>query len=305
MDPSTEVVRLGRPPARPGAGVNPPVVMNSTFHQGGDLSYGREDNPTWHGLEEVVGQLEGGDCLLFSSGLGAISAVLETLPVPGRVVVAGDAYTGTRQLLSDVAGRGRLRFRTVDVTDTAAVLVASAQMVDTPGRPSGADGDFGSGGILWLESPTNPMMAIADLGALSRGAHELGLDVVVDNTFASPLLQHPLQLGADVVVHSATKVIAGHSDVVLGLTVTRRPEVLAALRTRRTLHGAIAGPWEAWLALRGVRTLALRVWRASASAQELAQRLSSIPRWPWCAIPDWPAIRATTWRRSRCPVSER
>jgi cystathionine gamma-synthase len=277
MDPSTDVVRLGRPPAQPGAGVNPPVVLNSTFHQGGDLVYGRQDNPTWHGIEEVVGHLEGGDCLVFSSGLAAISAVLESLPVPGRVVVAGDAYTGTRQFLSDVAGRGRLRFRTVDVTDTAGVLAVCAEMVDTPGRPSGADGAFGSGGILWLESPTNPMLSIADLGALSSGAHELGLDVVVDNTFASPLLQHPLALGADVVVHSATKVIAGHSDVLLGLAVTRRPEVLEALRVRRTLHGAIAGPWEAWLALRGVRTMALRVSRGGASAGELASRLSSHP----------------------------
>jgi cystathionine gamma-synthase len=277
LSPSTEVVHLGRPPAEPGSPVNPPVVLSSTYHQGGDLVYGRDGNPTWSALEEVLGALEGGECLAFASGLAAASAVIETLPVPGRVVVAADAYNGTRRLLNDVAGRGRLRFRTVDVADTAATLEACGELCDAPGRPSGAAGQFGAGGLLWIESPTNPLLAIADLTALSAGAHALGMDVVVDNTFASPLLQRPLSLGADVVVHSASKILAGHSDVVMGAAVTARADVAGLLAVRRSLHGAVPGPWEAWLTLRGLRTLALRVERSCANAMVLAGRLAEHP----------------------------
>jgi cystathionine gamma-synthase len=223
--------------------------------------------------------------------MAAIAAVLECLPVPGRVVVAGDAYGGTRRFLWDVAGRGRLRFRTVNVADTDGTLQACAEMAGSPGRPGGSPGGFGDGGLLWLESPTNPLLAVADLAALVEGAHELGMDVAVDNTFATPLLQRPLDFGADVVVHSATKLLAGHSDVVLGVAATRREDVLAALVNRRSLHGAVAGPWETWLVLRGVRTLAVRVERAQANAAELARRLAGHPqvelvRYP--GLPDHP-----------------
>jgi cystathionine gamma-synthase len=251
--------------------------MSSTFHQGGTATYGRDDNPTWEVLEEVLGGLEGGSALAFASGMAAIAAVLETLPVPGRVVVAGDAYNGTRRFLTDVAGRGRLRFRTVDVSDTNATLAVCAELVDAPGRPSGDPGPFGGGGLLWLESPTNPLLAIADLGALIEGAHRLGMDVAVDNTFATPLLQRPLDLGADVVLHSATKLLSGHSDLVLGAAVTARRGVRETLALRRSLHGAVAGPWEAWLALRGIRTLSVRLDRAQQNAGELAIRLCRHP----------------------------
>jgi len=278
LDPATLAVHLGRPPARSGAPVNPPVAMSTTFRVGGAIEYGRVDNETWGALEAAIGGLEGGRALAFASGMGAVTAVFETLPTPGRVVVAGDAYVGTREYLSDVAGRGRLRFRTVDVADTDATLQACAELAEGPARPSGARGQFGAGGLLWLESPTNPLLAVADLDALVAGAHALGMDVIVDNTFATPLLQRPLSFGADVVVHSGTKFIAGHSDVLLGLTVTARDEVHELLRIRRTLHGAIPGPWEAWLALRGLRTLAVRLERAEANAAELARRLSAHPR---------------------------
>ncbi len=276
--PATEVVRLGRPPREAGAAVNPPVVFSSTFHRDGPIAYGREANPTWSALEEAVGALEGGRAVAFASGLAAIAAVLETLPVPGRVVVAADAYAGTRRFLADVAGRGRLRMRTVDPTDTAAALAACSEFIDTPGRPAGPSAGFGAGGLLWLESPTNPMLAIADLRDLSAGARALGMDTVVDNTFASPLGQRPLDLGADVVVHSATKLLSGHSDVLMGLVVARRPDVVEAVLARRELHGAVPGPMEAWLALRGLRTLAVRFDRASASAAVLAGRLAAHPR---------------------------
>ncbi len=237
--------------------------------------YGRDGNPTWEALEEVLGALEGGSALVFASGMAAIAAVMETLPVPGRVVVAGDAYNGTRRFLADVSGRGRLRFRTVDVADTSATLTACAEVVEAPSRPSGDAYQFGGRGLLWLESPSNPLLAIADLQALTAGAHRLGMDVAVDNTFATPLLQRPLDFGADVVVHSATKLLAGHSDVVLGAAITRREDVAGLLSTRRSLHGAIPGPWEAWLTLRGIRTLAVRVDRAQANAADLAERLST------------------------------
>ena len=254
------------------------MFLSATYHQNGAVAYGRDGNPTWEALEEALGGLEGGSALVFASGMAAIAAVMELLPVPGRVVVAGDAYSGTRRFLADVSGRGRLRFRTVDVADTAATLTACAEMMAAPGRPSGDAGQFGEGGLLWLESPTNPLLAVADLEPLITGAHQLGMDVAVDNTFATPLLQRPLDTGADVVLHSATKLLGGHSDVVLGAAVTRRPDLVEALTRRRSLHGAIAGPWEAWLTLRGIRTLAVRLDRAQASAGELARRLTTHPR---------------------------
>ena len=277
LHPHSQVVHLGRPPAEPGGPLNAPVMLTSTFHQGGAMVYGRDANPTWEPLEEVVGSLEGGTAVAFASGMGAVSAVLELLPTPGRLVIARDAYNGTRRWLADAAARGRLRFRTVDVTDTAHAVQVCAETVGGPTRPSGRRGEFGAGGLLWLESPTNPLLAVADLAALCAGAHDLGMDVVVDNTFATPLLQRPLALGADVVVHSATKLLAGHSDVVSGLVVTGRPEVVDSIRTRRSLHGAILGPWEAWLTLRGIRTLGIRLERAQASAAVLAERLVGHP----------------------------
>jgi cystathionine gamma-synthase len=266
-------------------------VFSSTFRQGGQILYGRDGNPTWEAAEAVIGGLEGGECRIFGSGLAAVSAVIESLPVPGWVVVAGDAYNGTRRLLTDVADRGRLRFRTVDVADTAEVLDTCSQLAASPGRPSGPSGGFGSGGLLWLESPTNPLLAIADLAPLIEGAHGLGLDVAVDNTFCTPLLQQPLDLGADVVVHSATKLMAGHTDVVVGAAVSGRPDVIEALTRRRSLHGAIAGPMEAWLLLRGIRTLDVRLERAQASAAELSRRLvvhPAVERVHFPGLPDHP-----------------
>jgi cystathionine gamma-synthase len=266
LDRSTLAVHLGRPAAVPGAAVNSPVEFSATYRFGGAATYGRDDNDTWLAFEAVLGGLEGGTALAFASGMAAIAAVLETLPVGGWVVVAGDAYNGTRRFLADAAGRGRLAVRAADVADTEATLAACEEVSTAPNRRA-------SGALLWLESPTNPLLAIADLPALIDGAHALGLTVAVDNTFASPLLQSPLEMGADVVVHSVTKLLSGHSDVLLGAIVTRSEELLAGLRTRRSLHGAIPGPMETFLALRGVRTLAVRLERAQATAAELADHL--------------------------------
>jgi cystathionine gamma-synthase len=271
--PATIAVRAGRD-AESGAAVNPPIQMSSTFRHGGEQLYARDDNSTWEALEEVLGELEGGAALVFGSGMGAISAVLETLPIGATVVVAEDAYNGTRKWCADAAARGRLGVRLVDVTDTVAVVAAC----------DGAQ-------LVWLESPTNPCLAIADIAAIAAGAHQLGATVVVDNTLATPLLQRPLRLGADVVVHSVTKWLAGHSDLVMGAAITADDGRLEALRERRSLNGAVAASVEAWLALRGVRTLPARLERAQATAGELARRLMTHPavdrvRYP--GLPDDP-----------------
>lgn len=237
-----------------------PVVFASTYVADGAFVYGRTGNPTWDAFEAAVGALEGGAAVVFASGLAAVSAVLAGLPDGATVVAPGDAYAGTRRVMLDAAARGRLQVRAVEVADTAATLAACDR----------AD-------LVWLESPTNPLMAVADLEPLIAGAHDAGCVVAVDNTFATPLLQRPLEIGADLVVHSATKFLAGHSDVVLGVVVAADAGERDRLAAHRTLHGAVPGPMEVFLALRGLRTLAVRLERSQATAGELARRLDAHP----------------------------
>ena len=260
MDDATFVVHGGRPERVADAAVSGPVVFTSTYVAGGELGYGRFGNPTWAAFEEVVGGLEGGRALAFASGTAATAAVLDLIPVGAKVVAPRHAYSGTLGLLDQQTKTGRLTVERVDIADTAAV----AKAID-------------GAAVLWAESPTNPGMEIADLRAISAAAKEAGAFVAVDNTFATPLLQRPLELGADVVVHSATKFLSGHSDVLLGAIVTGERRY-AELADRRRDLGAIPGPMETWLALRGVRTLALRLDRQQASAQTLAERLEADPR---------------------------
>jgi cystathionine gamma-synthase len=259
LRPATVAVHAGRS-RQPGAGVNPPITMSSTFHQGGDHIYGRDDNETWEAFESALGQLEGGTALAFASGMAAISAVLETVPIGATVVLAAGAYNGTRRWGRDASDRGRLQVRLVDVSATADVVAAAR----------GAH-------LVWLESPTNPCLDIADIAAVAAGAKAEGAIVAVDNTLATPLLQRPLSLGADVVVHSVTKWLGGHADLVMGAVVTATPERVDQLRNRRSLDGGIPGSVETWLALRGLRSLPARLARAQASAGELAVRLSTHP----------------------------
>jgi cystathionine gamma-synthase len=272
LDPATIAITAGRGAPEPGSPIAVPPVLSTVYREGGVTDYAREGNPTWSALEEVVGALEGGRALSFAAGIAAVAAVLESLPVGARVVAPADAYTGLRALLADLAGRERLRVTLVDITDTAAVTAACT------------DAD-----LLWIESPTNPMLAIADVPALVAMARGAGVFTAVDNTFATPLLQHPLDLGVDVVVHSATKLLAGHSDVLCGLTVTRDDAWHERLATRRHLHGAILGPMEAWLVLRGIRTLPLRLERAQANAMDLAGRLAAHPAVSRVRYPGLPA----------------
>ncbi len=276
LSPATIVVSAGRPARTQAGPVNPPIVLSSTYvSQGavpdGELFYARADTETWHPFEETLGALEGSahPAVLFGSGMAAIAAALSLLPPGGRVVVPRHAYNVTVAHAHDLATRTGAQVTVVDVADTEAVVAAV--------RGDGPDGDGSPAAMLWVESPTNPMLEVADVPALVEAAHAVGALVAVDNTFATPLGQQPLALGADVVVHSVTKYLAGHSDVVLGAALSDDPALHAALRRYRTLHGAIAGPTEAWLALRGVRTLALRVERSQANAAELARRLAEHP----------------------------
>jgi len=261
LDPSTVVVHAGRPARVPDAPVGESPVFSSTYIAGGELGYGRYGNNAWTALEETLGALEGGRGLSFASGMAAAAAVCDLIPVGGRVVAPQHAYSGVLALLDQQAASGRVTVERVAIADTAAV---SAAVV-------GAD-------MLWIESPTNPAMEVADLPALAAAGRAAGATVVVDNTFATPLLQQPLSMGADIVVHSATKFIAGHSDVVLGAVITDSDELWTALELRRKSLGAIPGPMEAFLAVRGLRTLALRLERAQSNAAFLAAKLVDHPR---------------------------
>lgn len=274
--PATIAVTAGRPDRVPDAPLNPPVVLASTYVAGGDWEYGRYANPTWEAFEAAVAALEGGRAMAYASGLAAVAAVLDGVRPGGVVVAPRHAYLGTLGQLARLEETGRLRYRSVDIADTDAVLAACA------------DAD-----LLWIESPTNPAIEVADIPVLSAGARAAGAITVVDNTFATPLLQRPLDLGADIVVHSATKFLCGHADVVMGVVVTRSEQTYATLLAHRKLVGAIPGPFEAWLALRGLRTLALRVERSSTTARTLATRLRehpSVERVRYPGLPDDPGF---------------
>jgi cystathionine gamma-synthase len=258
LDLSTVAVSAGRPRG-PGAPLNEPLHLASIFRPDGERpEYGRVGNPSWTAFEDALGALEGGAATAFASGLAAAAAVVDGLRAGEAIVAPSDAYHGFRALLEEASRAVGLEVSLVDVSDTRATLAAC----------EGAR-------ILWVETPTNPLMRIADLATLCRDA---GIPVVVDNTFASPLSQRPLELGATAVVHSATKLLGGHSDLVLGAVVTRDAELAEQLRLRRTLRGAVPGAAEAFLALRGLRTLPLRVAHAQAAAAELAERLARHPR---------------------------
>ncbi|MFI7484058.1 trans-sulfuration enzyme family protein [Kocuria sp. M1R5S2] len=267
LRPDTVVVAGGRPAPEHDAPVGPSIVLTSTYRGSGgldpaDRAYGRYSNPTWEDVEDVLARLEGAERpgLLYASGLAAVASVLSLVPAGGRVVMPRHSYQGSLALAADLVSRGLLTTTAVDVADTEEVVAAL----------DGAD-------LLWLESPTNPMLEVADLPALLAAARERGVLTCVDNTFATPLVQRPLDHGADVVVHSVTKYLAGHSDVVLGAAVTSDAGLRARLKGHRSLHGAVPGPFEAWLALRGMRTLALRIERSMATAGELARRLREHP----------------------------
>ena len=273
--PATVAVTSGRPPHQPDNPLNEPLTMASTYVAGGSVEYGRYGNPTWAAFEQALGDLEGGRALAFSSGLAAVATILDLVGHGAKVVAPRHAYLGSIGQIADLEARGRITAELVDVTDTAAVVKACEDAA-----------------LVWLESPTNPALEVADLPPIVAAAHEAGAYVVVDNTFATPLLQQPLSLDADLVVHSATKFIAGHSDVVLGAVVTQDEQLHDVLKKRRDMIGAIPGTFETWLALRGLRTLHVRLERAQANAQELVRRLEGHPAVGEVRYPGFGAIVA-------------
>jgi cystathionine gamma-synthase len=287
LRPETAVICAGRPRRLASGPLNTPVVLASNFHASPTAapgmpeairSYARTDaTPTWEALETAMGQVEGGHAVAFSSGMAAVAAVLDLLPAGARIVAPEDSYFGVGELLADGQRQGRWVMDRVDLTDTTSVQAAAA----------GAD-------LLWLETPSNPLLDVADLPALCAAGQQAGAIVGVDNTFATPLLQQPLALGADVVVHSATKFIGGHSDLLSGITVTREQALAERLRHRRGLSGATPGALEAFLALRGLRTLALRLDRGQRNAGELARRLdehAAVTRVRYPGLPSHPGHR--------------
>ena len=252
----TVAVQAGRPARVPGAAMNAPITMSSTYVHDASVEYGRDGNAGWGALEAALGALDGGEAVAFASGLAAATAIADLVPAGGIVVLSTVTYYGVRNILERLQAAGRLELRMAPADDTAAVLAAA----------DGAD-------LVWVESIANPLMVVADVPAIGAGARERGAMTVVDATFATPLRQRPLVLGADIVLHSATKMIGGHSDLLLGAAICRDGAHADVLTTYRHDHGSIPGSLEAFLALRGLRTLAVRLDRAEASAAELARRL--------------------------------
>ena len=274
-DLRTVAVTAGRPPRTPDAPLNTPIVPASTFHAGGDWEYAREGGPTTAALEQGIGLLEHGTAVTFSSGMAAANAILDTTASGAVIVAPSAAYTGVAVRLRELDAVGRIHLRIVDVDDTDAVIDAC----------TGA-------AMLWLESPTNPLLQVADLAACIAAGHGAGATVVVDNTFATPVLQQPLTLGADIVLHSVTKAISGHSDLLMGAVVARDPATAETLRVRRVLLGAAPSAFDSYLALRGLRTLALRVKRAQQNAQAITPRLAEHPAISRVRYPGWGTIAA-------------
>jgi cystathionine gamma-synthase len=266
----TLAIHAGQEPDPRTGAVVPPIYQTSTFAQDAvgsprlGYEYARTANPTRDALQECLAALEGGRRgLAFASGLAAEDTLLRTVGKPGaHVLIPDDAYGGTYRLFAKVAQRWGLEWTAVHLSDVDAVRAAI--------RPQTT--------VIWVETPTNPLLGIADLGALAGVAHEHGALLVVDNTFASPYLQQPLAHGADVVVHSTTKYVGGHSDVVGGALVTRDETLGDALAFHQNAMGAIAGPFDAWLTLRGVRTLGVRMDRHCDNAERIVQFLSGHPR---------------------------
>lgn len=257
----TIAVAAGRPKHEAGAAVNVPISVSSTFQHFTGRDYARDGSDTVAAFEAALGALEGGKALSVSSGMAAVALLVEGLPAASKIVMPLSAYSGVVMVITEQHRLGKAEVTEVDLTDTDAVIKALGSKTD----------------LLWIESPSNPMLGVADIPALIKAGHAVGATVVVDCTFTTPLLQRPLELGADVVMHSVTKFIGGHSDLLMGALVFADPALAAKVKQRRFITGALPGTLEAFLALRGLRTLPIRVERHQQNAAEIAARLDSHP----------------------------
>ena len=267
MEFETKAIHDGQQPEALTGAVAVPVYQTSTYQQDGidrprAFEYSRTGNPTRQALEEALASLEGGaHGLAFASGVAATTAVLQLLG-PGDHVVAGDdLYGGTYRLLEKVYRPWGVQ---VDYADSASPAAFAAAL-----RPNTR--------LIWVETPTNPLLKLVDVAAVAKVAQRAGALLAVDNTFASPYFQRPLELGADLVVHSTTKYLGGHSDVVGGAVVSRRDDLHEKLQFYQNAAGAIPGPWDSWLVLRGLKTLAVRMREHERNAQHLAKILEDHP----------------------------
>lgn len=271
----TRCIHGGEQTAVAGEPLHPGPVLSSTFHLADPLPtdfYGRAGNPTWRALEGAIGALDGGECVVFASGMAAIAAVLRVAAPLGAIVLPSDGYYLARSL----------------AYDELAPLGVEIREIPTTGSWTG----FAGASLVLVESPSNPGLDVVDIAAVAAAAHAEGALLAVDNTTATPLGQLPLRLGADLVIASDTKALSGHGDVVLGHVSTADAALAERLRERRTRGGAVAGPWEAWLAHRGLATLDLRLARQAANAAALVELVRAHPAveaWRWPGHVDDPA----------------
>jgi len=278
----TRAIHDGQSPDPRTGAVAVPVYQTSTYQQDAigqprGFEYSRTGNPTRQALEEALASLESGQYgLAFASGLAATTAVLHRLLKPGDHVLAGsDLYGGTYRLLERVFRGWGVETSYVELTDTLAFDLAL--------QPNT--------GLIWIETPSNPLLKVADLRALAALARQRGVWLVVDNTFASPYFQRPLELGAHLVVHSTTKYLGGHSDIIGGAVITSDKDVYQELKFYQNAAGAVPGPWDCWLVLRGLKTLAVRMREHERNALPLARRLRGHPaveRVYYPGLPDHP-----------------
>ncbi len=278
--PETLLARAGGAPDEATGALVPPIHLSTTYERAADGSYpggyryARTGNPTRERLEKTLAALEGGAaCATFASGMAAIAAVLHALKAGDHVILPDDVYYGVRTLLDDVMQRWQLSYTAVDMTD----LDALREGIEPETR------------LVWIETPSNPLLKITDLAAAAEVAHAAGARLAVDGTWTTPLLQRPLDLGADLVVHAATKYLGGHSDLLGGAVIARAEDARAEdaragdafferVRSVQTAAGPVLDPFSAWLALRGLRTLAVRLKRQCANARRLARFLAEHPR---------------------------
>ncbi|MHC4598630.1 MAG: trans-sulfuration enzyme family protein [Planctomycetota bacterium] len=281
MKTDTRLVQFHGCPGDPHAPLSTPIYQTATFEQAsavefGAYDYSRSGNPTRTVLQDLVADLEGGSrAFAYASGMAAITAVARLAGAGGHIVAGDDMYGGTYRLLCRVLGPQSIEASWADVTDPAAVSAAMSEKTR----------------LVLIETPTNPLQKIADLGALARVAHEGGALLAVDNSLLSPYLQNPLKHGADLVIHSGTKALGGHSDVTAGLVVVRDDALAERLAFAQNAEGTALGPFDAWLLLRGLKTLALRMDRQESNARVVAEFLRghpSVKRVHFCGFEDHP-----------------